>query len=305
MNEHYLRKIKKINRQIKDDIAGYMFISLFLIGLFAFVIYPFFSSFYYSFTEYNILSKETWVGLDNYIKMFTQDDKFWLSFWITIKYSVIQVPLKLIASLLVALLLVRKTKLTNIYRAIFYIPSLLGGGVAVAITWKQFWGTDGVVNTILEKVGIPAVNWLWDTDISLYILILLSVWQFGAQMLIFLAAIKGVPRDLHEAAEIDGAGPIKRFFKITLPIITPALFFNLINGIINSLQTFNSAYLVTAGGPLNSTLTFGLYQYRQAFEFKHMGYASAMAWFMMVVIVALTAMVFKSSAGWVYYQDEM
>jgi len=297
--------MKKINRKMKDNIAGYMFVSLFLIGLFVFIVYPFFASLYYSFTEYNVLSNPKWIGLKNYMKMFTQDDKFWLSFKITVKYAVVQVPLQLTFSLLVALVLVRKTRLTNVYRAIFYIPSLLGGGVAVAITWERLWGMDGVINAVLGKLGLPAVNWLYNTKTALFILIVLAVWQFGSQMLIFLAAIKNVPRDLHEAATVDGAGAIRRFFSITLPMITPALFFNLINGIIGALQTFNSAFLITEGGPINSTLTYGLYQYRQAFLYGHMGYASAMAWFIMIVIVLLTALVFKSSAGWVYYQDEM
>lgn len=298
--------MKKISvRQKRNNIAGYLFITPYLIGLFVFTLYPFVSSLFFSFTEYNILTSPKWVGIKNYIEMLTVDEKFWVSFKVTVKFAIVQVPLKLAFSLLVAVVLAWKTKLTNVYRAIFYIPSLLGGGVAVAMTWKQLWGKDGVINTLLDKIGVEGPNWLYDTRTALYILIFLGVWQFGSQMLIFLAAIKDVPASLQEAAIMDGAGSVRRFFKITLPMITPALFFNLIHGIIGSLQAFNSAYLVTEGGPLNSTLYFGLYQYRQAFEFKHMGYASAMAWFLMVVIVALTALVFRSSSGWVYYQDEM
>lgn len=296
---------KTLGRKHRNNVAGYLFITPYIIGLFAFTLYPFFSSLYISFTDYDVLTKANWVGIENYVKMFTQDNKFWTSFKVTVKYAVIMVPLKLAVSLAVALLLAWKTKVTNVYRAIFYIPSLLGGGVAVTMTWKQLWGNDGVVNVLLEKIGLEGVNWLYNPKTALYILILQGVWQFGSQMLIFLAAIKGVPANLQEAAIADGAGPVKRFFKVTLPMITPALFFNLVNGIIQSLQAFNSAYLVTAGGPLDSTLYYGLYQYRQAFEYKHMGYASAMAWFLMLVIVGLTALVFRSSAGWVYYQDEM
>ena len=297
--------MKITERQRKDNIAGYIFLLPFLIGLFTFTLYPFISSLYLSFTDYDLLSDAKWIGLSNYLQMFTIDEKFWISFKVTVKFAVVQVPLKLAFALFVAIILARKTKLTNIYRAAFYIPSLLGGGVAVAITWRRLWGSDGVINSLLNRIGIPSVNWLTGTKTALYVLILLGVWQFGSQMLIFLAAIKDVPHSLHEAAIMDGAGPITRFFKVTLPMITPAMFYNLVRGIIGAMQAFNSAYLVTSGGPLNSTLYYGLYQYRQAFEFRHMGYASAMAWFLMLVIVALTALVFKSSSGWVYYQDEM
>lgn len=293
-----------LSPKTRNTLSGYLFLTPYLIGLFVFTLYPFISSLYLSFTEYNILSSPKWIGIANYIKMFFRDDKFWTSFWVTVKFAVIQVPLKLIVSLLVAMVLAKQTRMTNIYRACFYIPSLLGNGVAIAIVWKQLWGKEGVINQLLQTLGLPTVHWLKDPNTALYVLILLGVWQFGSQMLIFLAAIKEVPASLHEAAIMDGAGPVTHFFKVTLPMITPSLFFNLIQGIIGSLQAFNSAYLVTNGGPLNSTLYYGLYQYQQAFEFKHMGYASAMAWFLMVIIVALTALVFKSSAGWVYYQNE-
>lgn len=298
------QKKRMTRRERHDLLTGYLFLTPFLIGLFAFTIYPFFYSLYLSFTEYDILSPAKWIGLQNYVKMLTQDQKFWTSFKVTCKFALVQVPLKLVFSLLVALVLARATRLTNVYRTAFYIPSLLGGGVAVAITWKQMWRVDGMINRLLSAMGIPAVNWLNNPNTALYVLILLGVWQFGSQMLIFLAGIKDVPMSLHEAAIVDGAGPVKRFFSITLPMLTPCLFFNLVNGIIGSMQAFNSAFVVTQGGPLNSTLYYGLYQYRQAFEYRNMGYASAMAWFLMLVIVALTALVFRSSAGWVYYQDD-
>ncbi len=285
-------------------MVGYLFLAPFIIGLLVFTVYPFVYSLYLSFTEYNIVSPPQWIGIDNFVKMFTADDKFWVSFKVTLKFALVQVPLKLIFSLLVAILLSTKTKLTNVYRAAFYIPSLLGGSVAVAITWVQIWRSDGVVNKLLSSIGLPTNNWLKNPKTALYVLVLLGVWQFGSQMLIFLAGIKDVPHSLHEAAIVDGAGPIRRFFKITLPMLTPCLFFNLINGIIGSMQAFGSAFLVTQGGPMNSTLYYALYQYNQAFGYLHMGYASAMAWFLMLVIVALTALVFRSSSGWVYYQDD-
>ncbi len=287
-----------------NNLVGYLFILPFLIGLFVYTVYPFVYSLYLSFTDYDVVSKSNWIGVQNYIQMFTADEKFWISFKVTCKLAVIQVPLKLIFSLLVAVLLARTTKMTGIYRAAFYLPSLLGGSVAVAMTWKQLWGNDGVFNKILSSVGLPTVNWLSNTKTALYVLLLLGVWQFGSQMLIFLAGIKDIPKSLHEAAIVDGAGPVKRFFKITLPMLTPCIFFNLVNGIIGSMQSFNSAFLISGGAPLNSTLYYGLYQYQQAFTYKHMGYASAMAWFLMIVIVLMTALVFRSSAGWVYYQDD-
>ena len=291
-------------RQRRNNIWGFLFAAPFIIGFCLFRIIPFFHSLYLSFTDYSILAKPNWVGLRNYIKMFTDDQIFWMAFGITWKYSLVNVPSMLIISLLVAVLLSRKTKLTGMYRLAFYIPSLLGGSVAVAMTWKILWNSKGTVNQILQKMGLPTVEWLHNPRIAIYMLVLLSVWQFGSQMLIFLAGIKDVPVTLHEAAIMDGASPAKRFFFVTLPMITPTIFFNLVNGIIGSLQSFNSAFLVTAGGPLNSTLFYGLHQYRNAFEYLKMGYASAMAWFMMVVIVALTALVFRSQSAWVYYQGE-
>lgn len=297
-------KPARLNRKQRDCLAGYLFLSPFLIGLFVFTLLPFIYSLYLAFTEYNILSPAKWIGLDNFIKMFTADKKFLIAFKVTIRFALMEIPLKLAFSLLVAVLLSKTTKLTNFYRAAFYVPSLLGGGVAVAITWKHLWKANGVVNKLLALIGAEPVAWLLNKDTALYVLVIYGVWQFGSQMLIFLAAIKDVPVSLHEAAIVDGASPARRFFKVTLPMLTPSLFFNLVNGIIGSLQAFNSAYLVTNGGPMNATLFYGLYQYQQAFQFGNMGYASAMAWFWMLIIVLLTALVFKSSSAWVFYQDD-
>ena len=294
----------RLKPKTRDNIAGYAFTCLYIIGLCTFTVYPFIMSLYYSFTDYGILSGGDWVGFKNYFEMFFEDDRFWVSFDVTLRFSLIGIPLKLIVSLLVAVILSKKTKLTNFYRCAFYIPSLLGGGVAVAITWKQIWDKNGVINHFLNLLGFESHHWLTDPNTALYVLILLGVWQFGSSMLIFLAAIKDVPESLKEAAMLDGANSTQVFFKVTLPMITPSLFFNLINGIIGSLQAFNSAYLISNGAPLNTTLYYGLYQYRQGFEWHHMGYACAMAWFLMLVIVAVTAITFKSSSAWVYYQSE-
>lgn len=291
-------------KEWKNMLVGYIFIFPVIIGLVFFTAVPFFYSLYLAFTDYNGLKAPSWVGLQNFKTMFLEDDKFWLSFKITFKFAVIQVPLKIIFALLVAMLLARKAKGIGGYRVAFYIPSVLGGSVAIAMTWKILWGSNGPINGLMNTLGFESINFLKDTRMALYVLILLGVWQFGASMLIFLAGIKDIPEMYYEAALMDGANSLQRFFKITLPLLTPCIFFNLVNGIIGSLQAFNSAYLITDGGPLNSTLYYGLNLYRQAFKYSKFGYASAMAWFMLLIIAVLTALVFRSSSGWVFYQSD-
>ena len=288
----------------RDLIHGYLFIAPWLIGFFVFTLFPLVYSLYLSFTDYNVLSPAKWTGLKNYIKLFTEDPKVWQSLKVTFNFALVQVPLKLGVALLVAVLLAKKTKLTGVYRVIFYIPSLLGGSVAVALTWKRLWDTNGVINSLLKSIGIPGHSWLLDTNTALYVLILLGVWQFGSTMLIFLAGLNDIPSSLVEAAIIDGANPFVCFFKVKLPMLTPVLFYNLVNAIIGCMQAFNSAYLVSEGGPMNSTLYYALYQYRHAFQYMNMGYASALAWVMMLIILAMTALVFRSSSALVYYQGE-
>ena len=289
----------------REGVAGYVFIAPFIIGLVAFTVIPFFTSLYLAFTQYNVLTPAKWIGLDNFKKMFFEDKLFWTSFWITFKFAIIQVPLKLTISLLVALALSRQTRLTAFYRGAFYIPSLMGGSVAVALLWKQLWAYKGVINSLLKAVGLPGnIKWLSDPNTALGVLIGLGLWQFGSSMLIFLAAIKNIPASYHEAAIVDGAGPVKCFFKITLPMLTPIFLFNLINQTIGAFQAFNSSYLITQGGPLNSTLYYGVHLYNRAFTYYEMGYGSAMAWFMLLVIALLTMLIFKSSSAWVYYESE-
>ena len=292
-------------RMNSPNMAGYVFILPFIIGLVVFTVIPFFTSLYLAFTEYNVLSPAKWVGLNNFRKMFFEDKLFWTSFWVTFKFALIQVPVKLAVSLLVALVLSRGTKLTSYYRAAFYIPSLMGSSVAIALLWKQLFAFNGVINQALGMLGLPSnQRWLGDPKTALGVLISLGVWQFGSSMLIFLAAIKNIPASFHEAAIVDGAGPVKRFFSITLPMITPILFFNLINQVIGSFQAFNSSYLITGGKPLNTTLYYGVHLYNRAFNHYEMGYGSAMAWFMLLVIAAFTALIFRSSSAWVYYESE-
>lgn len=299
------RSLTLRERMNRPNVAGYVFILPFIVGLLVFTVIPFFTSLYLAFTEYNVLSPAKWVGLDNFRKMFYEDKLFWTSFWVTFKFALIQVPVKLTVSLLVALVLSKGTKLTSYYRAAFYIPSLMGSSVAIALLWKQLFAFNGVINQALGMLGLPSnQRWLGDPKTALGVLISLGVWQFGSSMLIFLAAIKNIPASFHEAAIVDGAGPVRRFFSITLPMITPILFFNLINQVIGSFQAFNSSYLITGGKPLNTTLYYGVHLYNRAFNYYEMGYGSAMAWFMLLVIAAFTALIFRSSSAWVYYESE-
>ena len=289
----------------RDNVAGYVFILPFIIGLLVFTLIPFLTSLYLSFTEYNVLSPAKWIGLDNYKEMFFEDPLFWTSFKVTFKFAFIQVPIKLAVSLLVALILAKATRLTGFYRSAFYIPSLMGGSVAIALLWKQLFSPNGVINQILGALGLPDdTAWLGDPKTALGTLIALGVWQFGSSMLIFLAAIKNIPYSYHEAAIVDGAGPVRRFFAITLPMLTPIIFFNLINQVIGAFQAFNSSYLITQGKPLNTTLYYGVHLYNKAFNQFEMGYGSAMAWFMLLVIAFFTALIFRSSSAWVYYESE-
>lgn len=288
----------------KESVAGYVFILPFIVGLFVFIAFPFFTSLYLAFTQYNILSDPVFIGIENFRYMFFEDKLFWTAFTVTFKFAVIQVPIKLLVSLGVALILSKKTKAIPVYRAAMYIPSLMGGSVAIALTWKQLFSFHGAINGIGSYLGLAPVKWLNDIHTALGVLIGLGVWQFGSSMLIFLAAIKNVPQSYHEAAIVDGAGPVKRFFKIVFPMITPIFFFNLVNQIIGSFQAFNSSYLITQGKPLNTTLYYGVHLYNRAFSYYEMGYGSAMAWFMLVIIAVLTALVFRSSSAWVYYESE-
>ena len=289
----------------RDNVAGYVFILPFIIGLIVFTTIPFFTSLYLAFTNYNILSAPKWVGLDNFKKMFLEDDLFWTSFKVTFKFALIQVPIKLTVALLVALVLSRSTRLTSFYRAAFYIPSLMGGSVAIALLWKQLFSPRGVLNQVLGFFGLPdSTAWLGNPKTALGTLIALGVWQFGSSMLIFLAAIKNIPQSYHEAAIVDGAGPVRRFFSITLPMLTPIIFFNLITQVIGAFQAFNSSYLITGGKPLNTTLYYGVHLYNKAFNQFEMGYGSAMAWFMLLIIAFFTALIFRSSSAWVYYESE-
>jgi len=287
----------------KRDFQAYFYLLPWLLGFSILQLYPFISSFYYSFTDYKIASQANWVGLQNYIKLFSQDTEFWNSVKVTLLYTIYTVPGKLIMALGVAVFLNRDIKGINLIRTLYYIPSLFGGSVAVAILWKLMFMDNGVINAILGLVNLPAVQWLGNTKTALPTICALEIWQFGSSMVMFLAALKNVPRDLYEAAAIDGAGKISSFFRITIPQITPIIFFNMIMQTIQALQNFTSAFVITDGGPLKSTNVLGIKLYKEGFSYFKMGYASSISWVVFVMILIVTIVLFCSSSAWVYYED--
>lgn len=297
---------RKLMRALnKEKVAGYVFILPFIIGFLAFLALPMILSFGFSFTRYNILESPEFIGLENYITMFTNDSKFWKVFGVTMYYVVFSVPLRLIMALAVALLLVKGTKLSGIYRALYYLPSIMGSSVAVAILWKRMFASDGVINMLLQALGIPCkTSWLGRSDSAIWVLILLAVWQFGSSMLIFLSGLKQIPVTFYEAALMDGANGIQKFFKITLPMLTPSIFFNLINQLITGFMTFTQSYIITQGGPRDSTRFYAVYMYQNSFTYNKLGYGCAMAWFMILIIGLLTLVLFKTQNKWVYYESE-
>ena len=289
----------------QEHVAGYVFIMPFIIGLFMFTIIPIIISLVLSFTKYDILSSPSYIGLGNYIRMFTQDPTFWKSFRVTLMYAATSVPLKLAMALMVAMLFYRGTKATSIYRAVYYLPSILGSSVAVAVLWKRLFAVDGVINGLLGMIGVHSdIGWLSRPSTAIWTLVVLSVWQFGSSMLIFLGGLKQIPTSIYEAATVDGCSKPKQFMSITLPMLTPVIFFNLIQQTINAFTAFTQSYVITNGKPLDSTLFYTVYMYRRSFEFSEMGYGAAMAWFMLFVVALLTALIFKSSNNWVYRASE-
>ncbi|MBD0383627.1 carbohydrate ABC transporter permease [Paenibacillus sedimenti] len=285
-------------------IAGYLFIAPWLIGFFGLTAYPMFLSLYYSFTDYTLMEPISWVGLRNYERIFTADDKFVQSIKVTFMYVLASVPLKLAVALLVALLLNKSMKGISAYRTAIYFPSLIGGSIAVSLLWRNIFGVDGIFNQILAAFGIEGTGWITNPSTALSTLILLTVWQFGSSMVIFLAGLKQIPNDLYEASSVDGANRFVQFFKITLPMLSPTLYFNLIMGVINAFQMFTSAYVITNGGPMNSTYVYALYLYERAFSRYQLGYSSALAWIMLVMIVIVAAIIAGTSKYWVFYETE-
>ena len=284
----------------KESTAGIIFTLPFTIGFLLFMIVPMGISLYYSFCKYDILSPPVFTGLDNFVKMF-QDETFYKAIGVTFYFALVSVPLRLVFALIVAMLLLNNSKMSGFYRAAYYLPSIIGGSVAVAILWKRMFATDGVVNRLLGAVGIETTfAWLGNTKTAIWVLILLAVWQFGSSMLIFLSALKQISKELYEAAEVDGANGIQKFFRITLPLLTPTIFFNLVMQMINGFLAFTQSYIITQGKPMNSTLFYTVYMYQQSFEFYNTGYGAALAWVMLAIIGAITLLLFATKKFWVY-----
>lgn len=289
-----------------ENRAAYFFLTPWIIGIVAITTIPMLASLYLSFTNYSILGFPQWVGFDNYVRLFTGDRRFIASIWVTLTYVAWSVPLILIFSLMVAVALNRGLAGLAIYRSLFYIPSLIGASVGVGLLWKEVFGERGVVNDILAYFGMAGRGWINHPDFALPTVIALNVWTFGASMVIFLAALRQIPDSYYEAASIDGANMFQRFRRITLPLITPVIFFNTILLLIGSFQSFTQAFVISngRGGPVDSTLLYSLYLYQQGFQQLQMGYASAMAWILLVAIAVSTAFLFWTSRFWVFYGDD-
>jgi multiple sugar transport system permease protein len=287
----------------RDSAAGYLFLAPWLIGFFGLTLGPALVSLYLSFTDYDLLSNPRWVGAANYVRIATSDPKFTSAMHVTFIYVALAVPLKLAFALFVATMLNRGIRGLPLYRAIFYLPSLIGASVAISVLWRQLFAGDGLLNQALKLVGIHGPSWISNPDTALYTLVALSVWQFGSPMIIFLAGLRQIPGDVYEAAEIDGASRNQQFWRITLPLLTPVIFFNLVVQTIDAFKAFTPAFIISGGtgGPIDATLFYTLYLYQEAFAYFRMGYASALAWVLVVIIAAFTALSFLSSRYWVHY----
>lgn len=292
-----MQPLQVISKKLNEErIAGFVFVSPFVLGFVFFILVPMLVSLYYSLCNYTIIKAPQFIGLKNYIKMFTSDSRFWKSLRVTVLYAVVSVPLRVSFALLVAMLLKRDSKMIPIYRAMFYLPSILGSSVAVAVLWKRLFANNGLINQIF---GLN-IKWLGDTRTAIWVLILLSIWQFGSSMLIFLASLKQIPKSLYEAADVDGVNKLRQFIHVTFPLLTPTIFFNFIMQFINGLLVFSQGQIITAGKPLDSTLFYVLYMYEQSFSYNRAGYAVAMGWFLILVIGFFTFLLFKSKKYWVY-----
>lgn len=287
----------------KRNYTPYLLLIPWLIGFVVFKVYPIIVSFVYSLMEYPILGDPEFIGFANYVEIFTKDPVFRKSMVATLKYVLIGTPCVLVVAFFVAYVLNFKLKGVNLFRTAYYIPSILGGNVAVSVLWIMLFNNNGPINTILGFFHMGPIYWTTDPTFAVVTLILLKTWQFGSTMLIFLAALQNVSESLYEAASLDGASKVRQLFSVTLPIITPMVLFNIVNVLVKAFQEFNSAYLITKGGPNHATYFLNVYIYDQAFMNGNYGYASALTWILLIIIGFLTALVFKSSKYWVYYND--
>ena len=298
-----LRRRRGLSK-LEQGYMGFILILPWLIGFCIFKLYPFVSSLVYSFTDYDLFrGVQNVVGFQNYIDAFTKVKNV-KALKVTFTYAFMTVPLKLIFALFIAYILNFKIKGVGLFRTAYYVPSILGGSVAIAVLWKALFKNDGVVNTILTMLGFESINFLADKNWALFIICLLRVWQFGSAMVLFLAALKGVPEDLYEAASIDGATKGRQFLSITIPLISPVIFYNLVTQLVQAFQEFNGPYIITNGGPRNATTLISVIVYNTAFKDYKVGMSSAMAWVMFVIVMILTIIAFVSQKKWVYYSDD-
>ena len=298
-----LRRRRGLSK-LEQGYMGFVLILPWLIGFCIFKLYPFVSSLVYSFTDYDLFKGvQNVVGFQNYIDAFTKPKNV-KALQVTFTYAFMTVPLKLIFALFIAYILNFKIKGVGLFRTAYYVPSILGGSVAIAVLWKALFKNDGVINTILAMLGFESINFLADKNWALFIICLLRVWQFGSAMVLFLAALKGVPEDLYEAASIDGATKGRQFLSITIPLISPVIFYNLVTQLVQAFQEFNGPYIITNGGPRNATTLISVIVYNTAFKDYKVGMSSAMAWVMFVIVMVLTVIAFVSQKKWVYYSDD-
>ncbi len=289
------------SRQWRNDLAGLLFISPWLVGFLIFSLLPMLASLVLALTSYDLLTPPRFIGLENFRTMLS-DPRFIKAVTVTLRYVLLSVPLKLGAALLVAMILAQKLRGVGVYRLVYYLPSLVGTSVAVAIMWRQLFAGDGLVNMFLRVFGIQGPDWIAHPAYALYTLALLSAWQFGSSMVIFLAGLKQIPAEFYEAAAVDGANKWQRTWAITLPLLTPVIFFNLIIQTINGFQVFTQAFLITNGGPMDETLFYALYLYQKGFKHFEMGYASAMAWVLLGMIAVTTLLLYRFTGRYVYYE---
>ncbi|MFZ6026317.1 MAG: carbohydrate ABC transporter permease [Chloroflexota bacterium] len=318
-----MRKKSAIVKFLERNAAAYAFLTPWLLGLFVLTLYPMAYSLWLGFTNYDFTQPDAtqWIGLGNYVKMFGSvfglskftastgevmrvDSYYIKSLSVTFTYVFVSVPLKLVFALAVAILMNQKLRGVPFYRAIYYIPTLLGGSVAIAVLWRKLFEKSGLINGLLGTIGLTGLpGWITNPKYALWTLVILTVWQFGSSMIIFLAGLKQIPQEYYEAASVDGASKADQFFAITLPLLSPVILFNLVMQMISAFQVFTQAYIIGGGtgGVLNSTLFYTLHLYIQGWTYHEMGYASAMAWVLLIIIGAFTAIVFKSSNWWVSY----
>ncbi|WP_413803575.1 carbohydrate ABC transporter permease [Streptomyces iranensis] len=301
------RPDKSKRRPVRErQWPAYVFLSPWMIGAVVLTLVPMAVSLYLSFTDYNLFDPPHWVGLRNYEEMLFEDPRYWRSVGTTMLYVVVAVPLKLGLALGVAMLLKNLGRGRGFYRSAFYAPSLLGASMSIALVWKALFNDGGTVPDVLGAVGIDTGGWVGDPTLAVYAVVLLTVWQFGAPMVIFLAGLQQISPDLYEAAALDGAGRWRQFVSITVPMLSPVVFFNLVLEVINSFQVFTPAFAISGGdgGPADSTMFYTLYLYERGFTASHMGYAAAMAWLLLIAIGTITLILFRTSRSWVFYADE-